>query len=67
MRTHAPRSPRRPGPPLHPHPHPHLARTPARTHTQIKRDVEQRPDGVNLQDEAYLRKAADRMPDIGRK
>ena len=34
---------------------------------QVRRDMEVRPEAVNLQDELYLKKVADRMPDVGRK
>ncbi|KAL4423560.1 hypothetical protein ABPG77_004600, partial [Micractinium sp. CCAP 211/92] len=34
---------------------------------QVRRDLEQRPGEVNLQDEQYIRKASDRMQDVGQK
>ena len=34
---------------------------------QVKKDLESAPEGVNFQDEAYITKAANRMPDLGRK
>jgi hypothetical protein len=33
---------------------------------QIVRDLEKAPAAVNLQDELYIKKAADRMPDVVR-
>lgn len=32
----------------------------------MRRDLETRPDAVNLQDEQYIRKTADRMQDVVR-
>jgi DNA-directed RNA polymerase I subunit RPA2 len=34
---------------------------------QVRRDMETRPEIVNLQDEQYIRKTADRMQDVGQK
>jgi len=34
---------------------------------QVVRDLERAPETVNLRDEAYVRRAAARLPDIGRK
>ena len=34
---------------------------------QITRDLERSPESVNMQDEVYLRKAADKWPDVGQK
>ncbi|KAK9845769.1 hypothetical protein WJX81_002042 [Elliptochloris bilobata] len=34
---------------------------------QVIRDLERAPESVNLRDEAYIKRAADRLPDIGRK
>jgi hypothetical protein len=34
---------------------------------QVVRDLERAPETVNLRDEAYVRRAAGRLPDIGRK
>ena len=34
---------------------------------QVRRDLETRPEIVNLQDEQYIRKTADRMQDVGQK
>ena len=31
------------------------------------RDLERVPESVNLRDEAYIKRASDRLPDIGRK
>ena len=31
---------------------------------QVARDLERAPEAVNLQDEAYVRKVAERMPDV---
>ncbi len=36
------------------------------TPPQVRRDLEQRPGEVNLQDEQYIRKASDRMQDVVR-
>ncbi len=33
---------------------------------QVRRDLETRPEAVNLQDEQYIRKTADRMQDVVR-
>ena len=33
----------------------------------MRRDLETRPEIVNLQDEQYIRKTADRMQDVGQK
>lgn len=33
---------------------------------QVRRDLESRPEVVNLQDEQYVRKVADRMQDVVR-
>ena len=39
---------------------------PTRTHTraQVLRDLDSRPEVVNLQDEQYMRKTAERMQDV---
>ena len=34
---------------------------------QVRRDLESRPEVVNLQDEQYIRKTAERMQDVGQK
>lgn len=34
---------------------------------QITRDLERDPESVNLQDQDYIKKAMDKLPDIGKK
>ena len=34
---------------------------------QVIRDQERAPESVDLRDEAYIKRAAERLPDIGRK
>ena len=34
---------------------------------QIVRDQERTPESVDLRDEAYIKRTAERLPDIGRK
>lgn len=45
--------------------HQHLPQYPF-TPRQVRRDLETRPEVVNLQDEQYIRKTADRMQDVVR-
>lgn len=39
----------------------------AATFVQVIRDQERAPESVDLRDEAYIKRAAERLPDIGRK